>query len=148
MKWSATLACLLSAWCGGVTLSVHATEVGAVQITNPDLKLGPVGADQNVRVTFLLTNHSDKAVKIVDIDPSCRCTSVQKAPDEIPAHGGGAIELLFNSSRATAGEVTRSVEVTLANGQDLVAQFHAIVAAPAPVTTTLPVPANTPANKS
>ena len=145
MKFRALLACLLSAWCG----SLLAADAGAVQFTNPDLKLGPVGADQNVRVTFLLTNHSDKAVKIIDVDPFCRCTSVEKFPDEIPAHGSGNIELLFNSSRAAAGDVTKSVEVTLSNGQDLVAQFHATVALPAPVTTAaLPVPANTPANKN
>ena len=148
MKFRALLACLLSAGCLGLIWSLHAAEAGAVQFANPDLKLGPVGADQDVRVTFLLTNHSDKAVKIVDVDPSCRCTSVQKFPDEIPAHGSGAIELLFNSSRAAAGEVTKSVEVTLSNGQDLVAQFHATVALPAPATTPLPVPTNPPANKN
>jgi hypothetical protein len=38
--------------------------------------------------------------------------------------------------------------VTLSNGQDLVAQFHATVALPAPATTPLPVPTNTPANKN
>lgn len=126
MKFRATLACLLfTGW--GLILSAHATETAAVQFVNADLKLGAVGADQSVRVTFLLANHSDKAVKIVDVDPSCRCTSVQKFPEEIPAQGKGTLELLFDSSRAT-GEVTKSIEVTLGNGQTLTAQFHASVA--------------------
>lgn len=145
MKFRALLVCLISAACFGL-ISVHADEAGAVQIANQDLKLGPVGSDQDVPVVFFLTNNSDKAVKVVDVEPACRCTSVQKAPDEIPAHGKAAVELLFNSSRAS-GEVTKSVDITLGNGQTLTAQYHASVAAPA-ATAPLPASTNPPVTKN
>ncbi len=33
---------------------------------------------QDVSMTFVLTNRSDKIVKLVNVDTSCRCPSVEK----------------------------------------------------------------------
>jgi len=97
-----------------------------LQFVNPDLQLGTLTTGQDVPVTFVLTNRSDNPVKIVNVDTSCHCTSVQKSPDEIPAHSSGAVELNFNSSRSD-GPVTQSVVVEAAGGQILTAQFSATV---------------------
>jgi beta-xylosidase len=90
-------------------------------------------------MTFTLTNSSDQAVKIANMDTSCRCTSIQKAPVEIPAHGSGALEVNFNSLR-TDGQVSQSVIVETAGGQIITAEFHASVgpAAAAPVAPWIP----------
>jgi Glycosyl hydrolases family 43/Protein of unknown function (DUF1573) len=126
MKSRTIIAAMLSVCFGALIFCAHGAETEALQFVNPDLQLGAVAADQNVPVTFVLTNRSDKAVKIANVDTSCRCTSVQKAPDEIPAHGSGAVELNFNSSRSD-GSVTQSVVVETAGGQILTAQFSATV---------------------
>jgi len=126
MKSRAIIASVLFASFGGFLFSIHAAETGALQFINPDLQLGALTNGQNVPVTFMLTNRSDKVVKISDVDASCRCTSVQKSPDEIPAHGGGAVELNFNSSRSD-GQVTQSVMVETADGQIITGQFSASV---------------------
>jgi hypothetical protein len=124
------------------TLRNSTAEGGeALQFENPDLQIGAVTADQDVPVTFVLTNRSDKAVKIADADASCRCTSLQKSPEEIPAHSNGAFEWTFNSPRAT-GEVTQTVEINTSDGQTITGQFHATVEPPV-VTVALHVSTNT-----
>jgi hypothetical protein len=129
VKLRATIASVLSAGFGTLIFSVHGAGVEALQFVNPDLQIGAVTADTNVPVMFMLTNRSDKAVKIADADSSCRCTSLEKSPEEIPAHGSGAFEWTFNSSRAT-GEVTQVVEVDTTDGQIIIGQFHATVGPP------------------
>jgi hypothetical protein len=129
VKLRATIASVLSAGFGTLIFSVHGAGAEALQFVNPDLQIGAVTADTNVPVMFMLTNRSDKAVKIADADSSCRCTSLEKSPEEIPAHGSGAFEWTFNSSRAT-GEVTQVVEVDTTDGQIIIGQFHATVGPP------------------
>jgi arabinan endo-1,5-alpha-L-arabinosidase len=126
MKPCAVIAAIIFAGLGGLTFSVHGAETNALQFINPDLQLGALTNGQDVPVTFMLTNRSDQAVKIANLDISCHCTSVLKSPDEIPAHGSGAVELNFNSSRSD-GSVTQSVVVETAGGQILTAQFSATV---------------------
>ena len=126
MNRRAILAAAFFAGVGGLFSGIHAAEPDALQFINPDLPLGALTNGQDVSMIFVLTNRSDQAVKITGVDTSCRCTSVQKSPDEIPAHGSGAVELLFNSSRAD-GSVAQSVVVETADGQILTAEFSATV---------------------
>ena len=126
MKSCAIAGASFFAGLGGFILNVHAADAGALQFVNSDLQLGALTNGQDVDVTFVLTNSSDKAVKIDNVDTSCRCTSVQKSPDEIPAHSGSAVVVNFNSSRSD-GSVTQSVVVETADGQMLTAQFSATV---------------------
>ena len=114
---------------GALIFSVHGAGAEALQFVNPDLQIGAVTADTNVPVMFVLTNRSDKTVKIADADSSCRCTSLEKSPEEIPAHGSGAFEWTFSSSRAT-GEVTQVVEVDTTDGQIIIGEFHVTVGPP------------------
>jgi beta-xylosidase len=123
---SAIIASALFASLGAVIFNVRAAETGALQFVQPDLPLGALTNGQEVSVTFVLTNGTDKVVKIATVDPSCHCTSVEKSPDEIPAHGSGAVELIFNSSRSD-GPVTQSIVVETTDGQILTAQFSATV---------------------
>ncbi len=121
----------------GLILSVHAAETGALQFVRPDLQLGALTNGQDVSMTFELTNRSDKLVKIVNVDTSCHCTSVQKSPAEIPAHGSGRVEVNFNSSRSD-GEVMQTVVVETAEGQFITGQFSASVRSAAGIAPWIP----------
>jgi len=105
---------------------LHGADTNALQFLNPEMQLGALGGDQDVPVTFVLTNRSDKAVKIVNVDTSCRCTSVLKSPAEIPAHGGGVVDVNFSSSRSD-GFVNQSVTLETDGGQILTGQLYASV---------------------
>ena len=114
----------------GLVLVIFAsqrTAAGTVLFVVPVLQLGALTNGQNVSVTFVLTNGSDKVVKIADVDPGCKCTSLRKSPAQISAHGKGTFEFNFNSARA-AGSVTESVQVLTEDGQLITGQFHATVA--------------------
>ena len=137
MNRRAILAAAFFAGVGGLFSGIHAAEPDALQFMNPDLPLGALTNGQDVSMIFVLTNRSDQAVKITGVDTSCRCTSVQKSPDEIPAHGSGAVELLFNSSRAD-GSVAQSVVVETADGQILTAEFSATVESVAAIAPWIP----------
>ena len=126
MKLRAITAAVFLASLGGFSFNIRAAETGALQFVQADLQLGALTNGQDVTMTFVLTNRSDKTVAIANVDTTCRCTSVQKSPTEIPAHGGGAMEVDFNSSRSD-GPVTQSVMVETADGQILSAQFSATV---------------------
>jgi beta-xylosidase len=135
MKSRAIAAAVFLASLGG--FSVHAAETNALQFVNPDLQLGALTNGQEVSVTFVLTNRSDQAAKIASVDTSCRCTSVQKSPAEISAHGSGAVEVNFNSSRSD-GSVTQSVTVETADGQIITGQFSAAVGSAAAIAPWIP----------
>ena len=109
---------------------LQGADADALQFVDPEKQLGELRGDQDVPVTFLLTNRSDKAVKIVSADTSCHCTWVLKAPAEIPAHGSGAVDLNFNSARAD-GDVSQTLFVQTADGQFLTGQLYASVTHPA-----------------
>jgi hypothetical protein len=115
-------------FCGGAggILDVRGAETEPLQFVNPDVQLGAVAFGKDFPVTFVLTNRSDKPVKIVGVDTSCHCTSVEKSPGEISAHGSGKVELNFNSSRAD-GPVTQSVVIETGGGQIITGQFQATV---------------------
>ena len=111
--------------CLGIS-KLQGADADALQFVNPEVQLGALGGNQDVPITFVLTNRSDKVVKIVSTDTSCHCTWVLKSPAEIPAHGGGTVDVNFNSSRAD-GDVTQTLFVETADGQVLTGQLYASV---------------------
>lgn len=129
MKIPALIACVCP---GALIIKVPAADTNALQFVNPEVRLGALTHGQEVSISFTLTftlaNSSDQAVKIAGTDTGCHCTPVQKAPDEIPAHGTGSVEVNFNSSRSD-GQVVQTVIVETAGGQIITAQFYATVGA-------------------
>lgn len=131
MKPSLSIVILFCA--GFSTLKLTAASADPVRFLDPDRQLGRLAADQKVAVTFVLTNGTDATILIVGTDASCRCTSPQKAPDQILPHHVGEFEWLFSSARST-GPVTQTVSVFLGGGQTIEGQFSANVeTAPATV---------------
>jgi beta-xylosidase len=137
MKPRAIAAAIVFASCGGFISIVYAAEAGALQFVNSDQQLGTLTNGQDVPVKFVLTNRSDKVVKIVSVDASCHCTSVEKSPDEIPAHGSETVDVNFNSSRSD-GPVTQSVVVETGDGQILTGQFSTTVISAAAIAPWIP----------
>lgn len=130
MKLRAIIATVLFTGLAGLVFSIHAAETNALEFVQPELDLGTITNGQTVSVSFVLTNHSDKAVKIVNVSTSCHCTVVEKSPDEIAAHGSGTVESSFNPAR-DYGSVSQSVIVEAANGQVFSAEFSADIVPPA-----------------
>ena len=132
MKLRAIIAIVLFASLAALVFSSRAAETNALEFVQRELDLGTVTNGQTVSVSFVVTNHSDKAVKIVNVSTSCHCTVVEKSPDEIAAHGSGTVESSFNPSR-DYGSVSQSVIVEAANGQIFSAEFSADIVPPATI---------------
>jgi len=140
MKCGLFVVFLLAAGMGASIEAVRAGDADGLQFIQPELQLGLLPYDQDFPFTFELTNRSDKAVLIANVGTSCHCTSVQKSPEVIAAHGGAALEINFNTSRAD-GPVTQDVVVETADGQIITGEFHAWVAlSAAPASNNLAAP--------
>jgi len=124
----ARIAVLLAVCFGATVVEVHGADTNALRFINPEVQLGALTNGQDVPLTFVLTNASDQAVKISGVETSCHCTSVEKYPDVIAAHGSGAVEINFNTSRSD-GPVAQTVLVETADGTTIAAEFQASVAA-------------------
>jgi hypothetical protein len=87
-----------------------------------------------VPVTFEIKNETDKPINIASAEGSCRCTSLESAPDEIPAHAIGTFKFLFSASRSK-GAVTHIVTIETDDGKILDGKFSAFVEQPLAVST-------------
>ena len=103
----------------------------AIRFLEPDLQLAGLTAGQTQPITFQLTNGTDTAIKIQSADASCECTTLKQAPAEIPAHGLGEFQWIFDSSRST-GLVSQTVTVQIAGGPTVQGQFSTSVSATSP----------------
>jgi hypothetical protein len=106
--------------------TLQGAETNAVRFLNPNVSLGNVSADQDVPLTFVLTNGSARSIKIVNTDTSCRCVSVLNAPAEIAAHAVGNFELSFSPARSS-GPVTRILTVELEGGPAMTGEINAVI---------------------
>ena len=112
-----------------VDLAARGADTNELEFIQSERQLGTFTNAVDVPVTFVLTNRSDRTVKITFSGTTCHCTTVANAPDEIRAHGTGKVELNFMPSLAS-GEVTQAVEIETDAKQILGAQFTANVELP------------------
>ena len=126
MKFGPLFAWLLAAGMVAGRVAVRAADADALQFIQPEFQLGTVPYDQDVPLTFELTNRSDRAVTITYAGATCHCTTVAESPDMVPAHGRVALEVVFNTSRDD-GPVTQDIVVETADGQTLTGEFNAWV---------------------
>ena len=87
--------------------------------------------DQTKLVTFEIKNETDTPIKIASAEGSCRCTELQSAPNQIPAHGIGAFTFLYSAARSE-GAMTHGVTVEAEDGRTIDGTFTAFVEQPAP----------------
>ena len=131
MRYRAAAVLLLLFACAGLRVTgSDAIGQNAWYFINPFVSLGTLTKDQAVPVKFELKNNTDRRIKIVSAEGSCRCTSLDSAPDEIPAHGIGTFQFTFNASRSE-GAVTHIVTVQSGDGTTLDGTFTAFVKEPA-----------------
>ena len=87
--------------------------------------------DQTAAVTFKIKNNTDKPLKIISAEASCRCSTLEEEPDEIPAHGVGSFKWIFSAARSE-GTVSETVTVEAADGRAIFGTFSALVEEPPP----------------
>jgi hypothetical protein len=113
-------------------LRVQTAERDPWHFVVSEIVLGTMTTDQEKPVTFDIKNETDTPIKIASAEGSCRCTTLDSAPDEIPAHGIGSVRFLFNAARSE-GAVTNSVTIEAGDGRTLEGTFSAFVKQPLPV---------------
>jgi hypothetical protein len=130
---AAIAAVLILAICGGLWfLRVQAVKENPWHFVNSEISLGTMTRDQAKPVTFEIKNETGMPIKIASAEGSCRCTSLQSAPDEIPAHGIGSFTFLFSAARFQ-GPVTHTVTVEAEDGRTIDGTFSAFVKEPTSV---------------
>jgi hypothetical protein len=119
---------LVVAGCGAVCWGLHsrAPKRDGWHFIQPEIALGTLTKDRVVPVTFELVNDSDVPVQIASVEPSCRCTTLESAPDVIPAHGTGEFKFTFVAER-TDGPVVRAVTIEAGDGRTIDGTFTATV---------------------
>jgi hypothetical protein len=94
-----------------------------------DISLGRMTRDQSAPVIFKIKNNTDKPLKIISAEASCRCSTLEDSPDEIPAHRVGTFKWVFSAARSE-GVVNETVTVEAADGRAIFGTFSADVVKP------------------
>lgn len=77
-------------------LGLLSTACGALVFNTTEADLGFVYRDQPRRLVFEFENTSDDTVRILEIEPSCDCTTGQAVPDAVAPHARGKILIFFD----------------------------------------------------
>ena len=86
-------------------------RVPPVRVLPAELKFGPVAPGATVTGTVTLNNFSDQPVRILSVQPSCKCTTTQDLNGKvIPAKGSLELEASLES-QSTAGGKTTNIKV-------------------------------------
>ena len=132
MKFRLIVRILMLTLCGVFLLPrVRAATKVPWHFVKSEISLGKMTTDQTAIVTFVVKNETDAPIKIESADGSCPCTTLESAPDEIPAHGIGTFKFLFSAARFE-GAVNHGVLVEAEDGRTIEGTFTAFVE-PAPV---------------
>jgi hypothetical protein len=67
-----------------VCLAYAPWSVAAIEVDESHLDLGQIYRDEPQKIVFDIRNQSDEPVTIVDIQPSCDCTTAEVVPNPIP----------------------------------------------------------------
>jgi hypothetical protein len=103
---------------------IHAAHGDPWYFIDSDISLGRMTRDQTAPVTFKIKNNTDKPLKIISAEASCRCSTLEDSPEEIPAHGVGTFKWVFSAARSE-GVVTETVTVEAADGRAIFGTFSA-----------------------
>jgi len=77
-------------------LALPFTAYAAVRVPQSEIDLGRIYRDEPQKIIFKLMNLSDDSLRILDIEPSCDCTTAQIVPDPIPPRGEGEVLTFFD----------------------------------------------------
>lgn len=91
-------------------ISAQAQDVAAIKFDKTSFDFGTIEKGQKVSTSFHFTNMGTTELKILDIKPSCGCTTIdvkELKATYLPGEGG-AIPVSFDSKRFT-GDVTKKI---------------------------------------
>jgi hypothetical protein len=77
-------------------LGLSLPAASEVRVPQSEIDLGRVYRDEPQRIVFDLVNTSDDSLYVLDIEPSCDCTTAQMVPDPIPPGGEGQVIVFFD----------------------------------------------------
>jgi hypothetical protein len=77
-------------------LTLPFAAYAAVRVPQSEIDLGRIYRDEPQKIVFTLLNVSDDTLYILDIEPSCDCTTAQIVPDPIPPRGEGQVLTFFD----------------------------------------------------
>ncbi len=77
-------------------LTLPLAAYSAVRVPQSEIDLGRIYRDEPQKIVFTLLNVSDDTLYVLDIEPSCDCTTAQIVPDPIPPGGEGQVLTFFD----------------------------------------------------
>jgi hypothetical protein len=106
-----------------------------IQFDNPSFDFGRVAAGQVLKHTFIFTNTGNARLDILDVRPSCGCTTAGTWTARAEPGQTGAIPVAFNSANFS-GPVHKSISVTCnaSNQPTVVLQLSGTIWKPVDVT--------------
>jgi hypothetical protein len=75
---------------------VTSAAQGALVFLSTEADLGFVYRDEPQKLVFEFENAADETLHIVEIEPSCDCTTAQAVPDAVAPHGSGKVLVFFD----------------------------------------------------
>jgi hypothetical protein len=106
---------IVTAVCVALAFAAHA----AVRVPVSEVDLGRIYRDEPQKIVFNLRNMSEDTLRVLDIEPSCDCTTAQLVPDAIPPHGEGQVLMFFDPMGYEGkGRIRESVRLTTNDLQD------------------------------
>jgi hypothetical protein len=69
---------------------------GSLLFETTEIDLGVVYRDEPERMVFAFSNQSEDTLHVLDIVPSCDCTTAQVIPDAIAPHSSGKVVAFFD----------------------------------------------------
>ena len=79
-----------------LTPALAGTVQGGVSFARTEADLGFIYRDEPQKLVFEFENTSDDTIQILDIEPSCDCTTAQILPDPVPPHASGKVLVFFD----------------------------------------------------
>jgi hypothetical protein len=91
----------------------------AVEVEERDKDLGRIYRDEPQKIVFRLRNQSEDALRILDIEPSCDCTTAQVVPDPVPPGAEAEVLTFFDPMGYEGrGPIQESVRLTTSDARD------------------------------
>jgi hypothetical protein len=121
---------------GVLCLALPLAANAAVRVPRSEIDLGRVYRDEPRKIVFELVNASDDSLHILDIEPSCDCTTAQIVPSPIPPGGEGKVLAFFDpmgyEGRGRIEEYLRLTTSDLQDPEIMLVYFAEVTVGPEP----------------
>ena len=119
-----------------ICLTLPFAAYAAVGVPQSEIDLGRIYRDEPQKIVFRLLNVSDDTLHVLDIEPSCDCTTAQVVPDPIPPGGEGQVLTFFDpmgyEGRGRIQEYVRLTTSDLEDPEIMLVYWVEVVVGPEP----------------